>query len=79
MVGTTLGKYDLFLGGDLEGTRLNELYMHNVRLEDIPDVLAGPLAEYARTRTDGEGFGDWCNRQGVATLAERFTAAEVGV
>ena len=42
-VGTTLGKYDVFLGGDIEGTRLNELYMHNVKLEDIPDLLRGPL------------------------------------
>ena len=71
MVGTTLGKYDVFLGGDFEGTRLNELYAHNVRLEDIPDLLAGPLADYARTRRDGEGFGDWCHRTGVAELAER--------
>jgi sulfite reductase (ferredoxin) len=79
MVGTTLGKYDIFLGGDFEGTRLNELYMHNVRLEDIPDVIAGPLAEYARTRRDGEGFGDWCHRHGVELLAERFSLQEVGV
>jgi sulfite reductase (ferredoxin) len=71
MVGTTLGKYDVFLGGDFNGTRLNELYMHNVPIEDIPDVLAGPLAAYANTRRDGEGFGDWCNRLGVDTLAER--------
>ena len=49
-VGTTLGKYDVFLGGDFEGTRLNELYMHNVKLEEIPHVLRGPLFDYARTR-----------------------------
>lgn len=77
LVGTTLGKYDVFLGGDLEGTRVNELYAHNVRLEDIPDLLAGPLAEYARTRRGPEGFGDWCHRRGVAGLAERFARAAV--
>jgi sulfite reductase (ferredoxin) len=70
-VGTTLGKYDVFLGGDTEGTRLNELYARNVKLEDIPDVLHGPLDEYARTRQSGEGFGDWCARQGIAHLADR--------
>jgi sulfite reductase (ferredoxin) len=69
----------VFLGGDFEGTRLNQLYMHNIPLEQIPDVLAGPLAEYARTRQDGEGFGDWCNRQGVDSLAARFSRQEVGV
>lgn len=77
LVGTTLGKYDVFLGGDLEGTRVNERYAHNVRLEDIPDLLAGPLAEYARTRRQREGFGDWCHRHGVPGLAERFTRAAV--
>ncbi|MFZ0180936.1 MAG: NADPH-dependent assimilatory sulfite reductase hemoprotein subunit [Candidatus Dormiibacterota bacterium] len=76
-VGTTLGKYDMFLGGDVEGTRLNELYMHNVKLEEIPRLLRGPLFEYARTQLPGEGFGDWCRRQGVAQLAERHALVEV--
>ena len=64
-VGTTLGKYDVFVGGDFEGTRLSEPYMHNVKLEEIPRVLRGPLFEYASTRLPGEGFGDWCTRNGV--------------
>jgi len=76
-VGTTLGKYDVFLGGDTEGTRLNELYASNVRLEEIPDVLRGPLMEYARTRAGGEGFGDWCARQGLDALADRHAIAAV--
>jgi sulfite reductase (ferredoxin) len=76
-VGTTLGKYDVFLGGDFEGTRLSELYMHNVKLEEIPRLLRGPLFEYARTQLSGEGFGDWCRRQGIAELAERHALVEV--
>ena len=75
-VGTTLGKYDVFLGGDFEGTRLNELYAHNIPLAQIPELLRGPLHEYARTREPGEGFGDWCARQGVEGLSERYIAAE---
>ena len=76
-VGTTLGKYDVFLGGDAEGTRLNELYMHNVKLEEIPRLLRGPMYEYARTRLPDETFGDWCRRQGVSELAERHALVEV--
>jgi sulfite reductase (ferredoxin) len=76
-VGTTLGKYDVFLGGDTEGTRLNELYARNVKLEEIPGVLRGPLLEYARTQRPGEGFGDWCARQGISDLADRHAAEEV--
>lgn len=75
-VGTTLGKYDVFLGGDTEGTRLNELYARNVKLDDIPGVLRGPLFDYARTRRAREGFGDWCTRQGIAHLADRHAAEE---
>jgi sulfite reductase (ferredoxin) len=75
-VGTTLGKYDVFLGGDYLGTRLNELYAHNVRLEDIPDMLRGPLLEYAETRLPGEGFGDWCSRHGVSEIAARHSHLE---
>jgi sulfite reductase (ferredoxin) len=76
-VGTTLGKYDVFLGGDTEGTRLNELYARNVKLEEIPGLLRGPLMEYARTRAGDEAFGDWCARQGIADLADRHAMAEV--
>jgi sulfite reductase (ferredoxin) len=75
-VGTTLGKYDVFLGGDFEGTRLNELYAHNVPLAQIPALLRGPLEEYARTRQPGEGFGDWCARHGVGELSEQYVVTE---
>ena len=75
-VGTTLGKYDVFLGGDLEGTRLNALYGRNVPIDDIPELIRGPLAEYAETRDRGEQFGDWCQRQGIRELAERYQEVE---
>src|ERR1700736_1573329 len=42
-VGTTLGKYDVFLGGDFTGTRLNRLFARNVPLDEIPALLEGPL------------------------------------
>ena len=75
-VGTTLGKYDVFLGGDLEGTRLNSLYARNVPIDEIPRLIRGPLSEYASTRQPGEQFGDWCQRRGVAELAARHAAVE---
>jgi sulfite reductase beta subunit-like hemoprotein len=67
----------VFLGGDAQGTRLNELYMHNVKLEEIPRLLRGPMFEYARTHLPEETFGDWCTRQGVSELAERHALVEV--
>ena len=76
-VGTTLGKYDVFLGGDFLGTRLNTLFAHNVPIDEIPGLLRGPLAAYATEREAGEGFGDWCDRVGVGSLKERFGAEAV--
>jgi sulfite reductase (ferredoxin) len=78
-VGTTLGKYDVFLGGDFEGTQLNQLYAHNVRFEDIPGLVRGPMREYAATRLPGEGFGEWCSRQGIAALAGRHALEAAAV
>jgi sulfite reductase (ferredoxin) len=71
-VGTTLGKYDVFLGGDFEGTRLNELYATNVPLEEIPELLRPLLAEFGRERRPGQGFGDWCHEVGIVRLRERY-------
>ena len=73
-VGTTLGKYDVYLGGDFVGTRLNTLFAHNVPLDEIPALLRGPLAAFAGEREPEEGFGDWCERAGIAALRERFAA-----
>src|SRR5215467_5164189 len=73
-VGTTLGKYDVHLGGDFLGTRLNALFARNVQLAEIPALLEGPLAAFASERTSGEGFGDWCQRIGVDALRDRFRA-----
>jgi sulfite reductase (ferredoxin) len=72
LVGTTLGKYDLFLGGDAGGTRLNQLYAGNVPLQDVAGVLRGPLIAFRDERRLGESFGGWCHRRGVAALRDRF-------
>jgi sulfite reductase (ferredoxin) len=72
-VGTTLGKYDVYLGGDFEGTRLNTLYATNVPLAEIPDLLRAPLETFRDQRRPAEGFGDFCDRVGVATLADRVS------
>ncbi len=78
IVGTTLGKYDIHLGGDLEGTRLNSLYAENVQQEAIVLVLRGPLEAFATWRFPGERFGDFCNRIGVDTLRARVSVTPAG-
>ena len=73
-VGTTVGKYDVLLGGDFEGTRLNQVYASNVTLDEIPDLLRGPLTIFKEERRPGQAFGDWCHEVGVEALSERFGA-----
>jgi sulfite reductase (ferredoxin) len=72
LVGTTLGKYDVFLGGDPAGTRLNWLYAAAVPLGSICDLLSPLLHAYRAEGAGGEAFGDWCDRAGAEQLQQRF-------
>ena len=73
-VGTTLGKYDVMLGGDFEGTRLNRLFASNVLLGEIPCLLRPIFESFKAERETGEGFGDWVDRVGFEAVRERATA-----
>lgn len=77
LVGTTLGKYDVFLGGDPGGTRLNQLYAPAVPLESICALLRPLLRAYATERRDADAFGDWCHRTGIEALRDRFAEPDM--
>ena len=72
-VGTTLGKYDVMLAGDFNGTRLNRVYASNVPIADIPALLRPTLEAFRDERERPEGFGDWVERTGLDALRQRFT------
>jgi sulfite reductase (NADPH) hemoprotein beta-component len=65
LVGRAPGRYDLRLGADFQGQRLNQAYRENVDETVILDVLDGLFARYAAERTTGEYFGDFLLRVGV--------------
>jgi sulfite reductase (ferredoxin) len=75
-VGTTLGKYDVMLGGDFNGTRLNRLYAPNVPFAEIPKLLKPTFEAFRSDRRPTEGFGDWVERIGFDSLRERFALSE---
>ena len=75
-VGTTLGKYDVMLGGDFEGTRLNRVFAPNVPIAEIPALLRLLFAEFGNRRNTGEGFGNFVNRIGFDALREGLFAGE---
>jgi sulfite reductase (NADPH) hemoprotein beta-component len=72
LVGKAPGRYNLFLGGDRRGQRLNRLYRENIDEAGILAALEPLFAAYARERLPGEGFGDFTVRAGhVAAPAPR--------
>jgi sulfite reductase (ferredoxin) len=69
-VGTTLGKYDVMLGGDFNGTRLNRLFAPNVPIAEITSLLRPVFETFRAERQAGEGFGDWVDRLGFEAVRE---------
>ena len=62
-VGTAMGRYNLYLGGDHEGTRLNRLYKENLDEAAILKELDLLFWLYKKERITGERFGDFALRQ----------------
>ncbi|MGD0745087.1 MAG: NADPH-dependent assimilatory sulfite reductase hemoprotein subunit [Verrucomicrobiota bacterium] len=61
-VGKSPGRYQIWLGSDVAGTRLNRVWKDVVKDENIEQELRPVLARYAKERNAGERFGDWCDR-----------------
>jgi sulfite reductase (NADPH) hemoprotein beta-component len=61
-VGKAPGRYQLWLGGNVSGTRLNHIWKDTVKDPDIENELRPVLTRYAKERNEGERFGDWCDR-----------------
>lgn len=76
LVGRTLGKYAIFLGGRLLGNRLASVYKELVPLEKIVDELLPVLVYFRDERQDGETLGDFCHRKGAEDLKNHAVIAE---
>lgn len=62
-VGTALGKYNLQLGGDHEGTRLNKIYRENLDEAAILTELDNLFGVFKNEKKKGEKFGDFALRK----------------
>jgi sulfite reductase (NADPH) hemoprotein beta-component len=65
LVGRGPGKYNLYLGGNTQGTRIPKLYLDNVAEADILQALDGLIGRWVAERTNNECFGDFVVRVGV--------------
>ncbi|MEE7567594.1 sulfite reductase, partial [Xanthomonas sp. Kuri4-3] len=79
LVGKAPGRYNLMLGGDRRGQRLNTLYRENIAEPEILAALEPLLARYAGERDGDEGFGDFLHRSGVIALPPYPTHREIPV
>lgn len=61
-VGKAPGRYQLWLGGNASGTRLNKLFKDVIKEAELENELRPLLTRFATERTAGERFGDWCAR-----------------
>ncbi len=68
LVGKAPGRYNLMLGADHRGQRLNTLYRENIDEAQILAALDPLVGGYAATREDGEGFGDFLVRTQVVSI-----------
>lgn len=68
LVGKAPGRYNLMLGADHRGQRLNALYRENIAEAEILAALDPLLAGYARDAGADEGFGDYLVRSGAVAI-----------
>jgi len=62
-VGKSEGHYNLYLGGNFIGSRLNTLYKETLTEDEILNELTPIIDDYAKNRSNGEKFGDFVIRK----------------
>ena len=68
LVGKAPGRYNLMLGADHRGQRLNRMYRENTDETSILRELDELFARYASDRMQGERFGDYLVRSDVVAV-----------
>jgi sulfite reductase (NADPH) hemoprotein beta-component len=64
-IGTALGKYNLLLGGDHTGMRLNKVYKESLEEAAILEELEVLFSQFANERKAKESFGDFAIRKNL--------------
>jgi sulfite reductase (ferredoxin) len=67
-VGRSLDKYVVYVGGRMDGTRLNQPFKDLVPTDALVDTVLPLFIFYKQSRGPGESFGDFCTRVGIEAL-----------
>ena len=70
LIGKSMGRYNVYLGGDAQGERLNTLYKENIDEAGILEMLDALFADYIAKRKKAESFGDFVIRSALVTATE---------
>ncbi|PLK58899.1 assimilatory sulfite reductase (NADPH) hemoprotein subunit [Candidatus Palibaumannia cicadellinicola] len=65
LVGKTIGRYNLYLGGDSIGTRIPRMYRENITEEEILSIIDDTIGRWACERQPYESYGDYVVRAGI--------------
>jgi sulfite reductase (NADPH) hemoprotein beta-component len=74
-VGTAVGRYNLFIGGDRNGERLNKLYKESLDENGLLTELDYLFATFKAERNDKETFGDFAHRKWLNSVPLIRTAS----
>jgi sulfite reductase (NADPH) hemoprotein beta-component len=75
-VGKAPGKYQLWLGGDVSGTRLNQVFKEVIKEAELEAELKPLLTRWRDQRHPGERFGDFATRVLLPEAALAAAAAK---
>jgi sulfite reductase (NADPH) hemoprotein beta-component len=70
LIGKSIGHYNLYLGGNKQGTRLNALYRETLTEQEILDTLKPIFADFALNKAKNESFGDFVIRRQYISATE---------
>ncbi|MCL6379931.1 assimilatory sulfite reductase (NADPH) hemoprotein subunit [Pectobacterium brasiliense] len=65
LVGKAVGRYNLHLGGNREGTRIPRMYRENINETEILAEMDRLIGLWAQDRQQNEGFGDFVIRTNI--------------
>jgi len=67
LVGKSIGHYNLYLGGNTTGSRINVLYRETLNEQQIIGVLSPIFKSFSQERIKNEPFGDFVIRRGIVS------------
>ncbi|WIM81817.1 assimilatory sulfite reductase (NADPH) hemoprotein subunit [Gallibacterium anatis] len=65
LVGRAIGRYNLYIGGNREGSRIPRLFKENIEQAEILQILDCWIGDWAKNRLENEGIGDFAVRTGI--------------